>query len=144
MVWNIPEALNSLSDQRPLRFSITWEDLCFSPAPILPSAHLPVSSGTKGCCQQLGAEVAGTGKIKHSSNCSSPLYFGDSPLIPPSRTYRHIMKKWHSPTHQLVATETIHSSNSPLRGCSWRDPGKEISKSSLQASSTIWVASYRP
>lgn len=73
--------------------------LCFPQAPILPSLYFPVFSSTKSCSQellyqQLEAEVVSTGKINHSRSCSSPLYFGDGPLIPPSHKYR-IMEKGH-------------------------------------------------
>lgn len=82
---------------RSLHLSITWEDLCFPQAPIQPAVYFPVSSTTKGCCQQLEAEVVSTGKINHPRSCSSPLYFGDGPLIPPSHKHR-MMEKGHSPT----------------------------------------------
>lgn len=121
---NIPAVLPSLSDQWGHCTFLSLEDLCISQAPILPSVHSPVSSRTKGCCcqqlscQQLKAEVAGTGKINHLSNCSSPLYFGDGPLMPSSHMYRHIMEKQHSPTHQLLEQlihPTAHCMGAPIQ-----------------------------
>lgn len=106
----------------PLLSSRTHPAMCVLPCVLqyqglLPAALMP----------ELEAEVVGTGKTNHSRSCSSPLYFGDSPLIPPSHMYR-IMEKGHSPTHQQVSTETGLSSYSLLSECSWTYPGKEFSK----------------
>lgn len=98
-----------------------FRGLYFPQASILPSVYFPVSSTSKGCCQQLlwqqtEAEVVSTGKLNHSRSCYSPLHFGDGPLTRPSHKYR-TMEKGHSPIHPQVSTETSHSSYSLLSGC---------------------------
>lgn len=93
---------------------------------------LPWVLRTKGCCQQLKAEAAGTAKINHPSISSSLLCFEDSPLILPSHMEVHITEKQPSPTHQLVAPETINSSYSPYAGAPEQIPGERFPRSNYE------------